>query len=253
MEAGRSLPPRGRGLPAPLAERLAAGCWIRTAHRGAPKVAPGNTLRALEAAAAMGVDLVEVDVRRTPDGVLALWHDAAVGSGGRLPIARTPYPELRSAVREALGEELVDLPAAAATVKGRAGLMVDLKEPGLVPDIVAALRAGEFEDAVVCGDFWRDLREVKQLAPALGTSLTLGVGWREGVAGPRVEEIDTDAVTVAWRHVNRDFLGRCHTRGLAVLVWTVDRPFRMRRLLRLGVDGLTSNRPDLLMSLEARR
>lgn len=242
----------GASLPATLARRLAAGRWIRTGHRGAPRVAPGNTLRSLEAAAQAGVDLVEVDVRRTRDGALALWHDPEVHAGGRRIVAETPFAELQVAVREGLGETLVDLPAAATALAGRAGLLVDLKEPGLVPAIVRALEASGFDNAVVCGEYWQDLREVKQLAPGLGTSLTLGLGWSEKVSGPRVEQIDTDAVTVAWWHVRGDFVERCHARGLAVLVWTVDKPRLMRRMLRLGVDGLTSNRPDLLMRLEDR-
>ena len=46
-------------------------------------------------------------------------------------------------------------------------------------------------------------------------------------------------------------MGRCHARGLAVLVWTVDEPELMRRVLALGADGLTSNRPDLFAAVEA--
>lgn len=239
----------GASLPRPLAERLASGGWIRTGHRGAPRVAQGNSLQALEAAAELGVDLVEVDVRRSADGALALWHDPDVRAARRLAVAETPLAELQAAVRQAFGGELVDLGTAAATLRGRAGLMVDLKETGLVPGIVRTLGDRGFDDAVVCGEYWEDLREVKRLAPRLGTSLTLGLGWRERDGGPRLETIDTDAITVARRHVDRAFVERCHARGLAVLVWTVDRPAQMRRLLRMGVDGLTSNRPDLLVEL----
>lgn len=244
----------GSSLPVALAERLAAGGWVRTAHRGAPRRAPGNSLQALEAAAELGVDLVEVDVRRTSDGALALWHDDAVEAGGRsLAVARTPFAELQAAVRGESGADLVELGTAAAALQGRAGLMVDLKEPGLVPDILARLREASLADAVLCGEFWDDLREAKRLAPHLGTSLTLGFGWREHGAGPAIEDIDTDAVTVTWRHVGRALVDRCHARGLAVLVWTVDSPGHMRRLLHLGVDGLTSNRPERLVALPEQR
>lgn len=242
----------GSGLPPALARRLADGEWIRTGHRGAPRVAPGNSLRAVEAAAGLGMDLVEVDVRRSADGALVLWHDEDVRAGRRLPVAETPLPDLRAAFLAAFGEELIELDTALLALKGRAGLLIDLKEEGLVEDILAALRARGFEDAVVCGEYRDDLREVKRAAPWVGTSLTLGLGWRERGAGPSVEEIDTDAVTVAWPHVDRDFVRRCHARGLAVLVWTVDNAALMRRLLRLGVDGLTSNRPDLLATLAQR-
>ncbi len=75
--------PVGAGLPSPLRERLAAGRWLRTAHGGAPYAALSNTAGAIEAAAALGVDVIEVDVRATADGRMVLWHDedVVVGSG----------------------------------------------------------------------------------------------------------------------------------------------------------------------------
>ncbi len=244
----------GSTLPPALAQRLASGGWLRTAHRGAPQVAPGNTARSLAAAAEIGVDLVEVDVRRTADGALALWHDPDVHAGGRrLEIAATPLLELQRAVERESGEELLDLAGGARAVAGRAGLMIDLKGAGLAEEIVATLRACAVDTAVICGELWDDLRAARRLHPAIGTSLTLGVAWSERRAGPRLDDIDTDAVTVSWNHVDASFVRRCHERGIAVLVWTVDRPARMRRLLQLGVDGLTSNRPDLLAGLARRR
>jgi len=47
------------------------------------------------------------------------------------------------------------------------------------------------------------------------------------------------------------FVARCHARGLAVLAWTVDDLSLMRRLLAMGVDGLTSNHPDLFARVES--
>ena len=239
----------GHGLPRPLADRIAAGGWLRTAHRGAPHVAPGNTLRSILAALDFGVDLVEIDLHHSSDERLVLWHDDAVPLRGRqLQIRDHTYAELAAAVTEELGEELIDLDRALGVAAGRAGLMIDLKTPGLAEHISAVVKGGEFSPAVVCGEYWDDLRTIRRLTPEVGISLTLDGQWSEA-KGPQIETIDTPAVTVAWPLVNRSFVGELHRRGIAVLAWTVDELALMRRLLELGIDGLTSNRSDLLSGL----
>ncbi|HET8626035.1 MAG TPA: glycerophosphodiester phosphodiesterase [Thermomicrobiales bacterium] len=247
---GSTYPPPGRGLPAPLADRLAAGHWLRTAHRGAPTVAPGNSRAAIAAAAALGVDLVEVDVHATADGQLALWHDDEVPAGrARLRIAATPLAELQR-VEVGQGERVITLADAMEAVRGRAALLVDLKADGLAEPIVATARRLDFGPVVVCGGYWESLRDVKRLAPEIGTSLTLDRDWRARYGDDAIERAGTDALTVDARILREPgLLARCHARGLAVLAWTVDRPADMRALLALGVDGLTSNRPDLFATL----
>lgn len=245
--------PVGRGLPAPLAERLAGGGWLRTAHRGAPEFAPGNSRRALDAAAALGVDMVEVDVHATVDGELILWHDDAIPAPeGRRVIAETPLSVLRR-LDLGGGERPITLAEGMEAVRGRAALLIDLKADGLAPAITETVLRLDFAPAVVCGDQWESLRAVTARNPAIGTSLTLGRGWARRWGEDVIESIDTGALTIDWRALDARLIERAHARGLAVLAWTVDAPERMRRLLDLGVDGLTSNRPALLMTLGHER
>ncbi|MBF6594487.1 MAG: glycerophosphodiester phosphodiesterase [Thermaceae bacterium] len=236
----------GAGLPLPLAERIAGGDWIRTAHRGAPRVAPGNSARAIEAALDLGVDLVEVDLHATKDGHLVLWHDDEVRAvdGAELAIAASSLAELQ-ALDIGGGKCVITLEAGLNLAKGRAGLMIDLKADGLAEPIVSATRAAQFSPVVVCGGYWNTLKQIRDLAPEIGTSLTLTFGWKEVYRLGDATGIDTDAVTVDGRILSPEFVAQLHARGLAVLAWTIDRPEHMRTLLEWGVDGLTSNRPDL--------
>lgn len=235
----------GRGLPAPLWDRLARGGWLRTAHRGAPTVAPGNSRRAIAAAADLGVDMVEVDVHRTADGHLVLWHDDTLTiDGAPVALAAATKASLQ-AVDIGRGEHVIGLADGLAAVRGRAALLVDLKADELAEQIVATVRRCDAGPVVVCGHYWESLRDVKRRAPEIGASLTLDARWRDRYGDGVIERIDTDAVTVDWRALDPPFVARCHARGLAVLAWTVDDLPAMRRLLAIGVDGLTSNRPDL--------
>ncbi len=242
--------PVGAGLPPMLRERLAAGRWLRTAHGGAPYAALSNTAGAIEAAAALGVDVIEVDVRATADGRLVLWHDEDVVVGERhLPIAATPLDTLR-ALDLGDGVRVLELREVAGLVGDRATLMLDLKEDGLEHGIVEALRDNSFEPVVVCGHYWHSMREIKRQVPETAVSLTLDRSWQDRYGPALIERLDTAAVTVDWRVLDPALAGRCHARGLAVLAWTVDEPELMRRVLALGADGLTSNRPDLFAAVD---
>jgi glycerophosphoryl diester phosphodiesterase len=129
--------------------------------------------------------------------------------------------------------------------------MLDLKEDGLERGIVEALRGSPFEPVVVCGHYWGSMREIERQVPGTAVSLTLDRKWQDLYGPALIERLDSAAVTVDWRVLDPALVARCHARGLAVLAWTVDEPALMRRVLALGVDGLTSNRPDLFAAVEA--
>lgn len=194
--------------------------------------------------------MVEVDIHRTADGHLVLWHDDTMPMGdARIPLARANHAALQS-VDIGQGERIIGLADGLDAVRGRAALFIDLKADGLAEQIVSTIRACREQPVVVCGHFWESLREIKRRAPEIGTSLTLDQRWRQRHGDDVIERIDTDAVTVDWRILDAAFVEQCHACGLAVLAWTVDDLPLMRRLLAMGVDGLTSNRPDLFTRVD---
>ncbi len=244
----------GEKLPEVLAQKLQAKDWIRTAHRGAPQVAPGNSARAIEAAAQIGVDLIEIDVHATRDGSIVLWHDAEMtdADGAERLIAHSSLEELQ-AIDIGDGQRVIDLAQAIEIVRGRAGLMIDLKADSLEVPITRIVRDQQFDPVIVCGGYWRSLREIRRLAPGIGTSLTLSGHWKTAYGIADESQIDTDAVTVDGRLLEPGLMSRLHAHGLAVLAWTIDRPQDMHACLDLGADGLTSNRPDLFAEVARAR
>jgi glycerophosphoryl diester phosphodiesterase len=248
----RPAPLIGHRLPGALHDRLLAGDWLRTAHRGLPRSAPGNSLRAIAAAAALGVDLIEVDLHRTADGHLVLWHDDdLVAPGVKLPIARTTLAKLRT-VDLGGGERISELAEAMDLARGRAGLMIDLKAGGLAQGLVATARRLDFGPIVACGHYWGSLRLIKAFDPSIGVAFTLHRTWRRPLGAVQIERGHADAVTVNWRIIDHQLIRRYHACGVAILAWTVDDPAQMRRLLALGVNGLTSNRADLFEEVGSR-
>jgi glycerophosphoryl diester phosphodiesterase len=224
--------------------------FARIAHRGAPSVAPGNTSAALVAALVLGVDLIEVDLHATADGHLVLWHDPTIPSGqGKLTIARHSLARLRQ-IDLGRGERLIELRDAMELARDRAGLLIDLKADGLAHGIVATARECAFERLAVCGHYWSTLRLLRSLAPTVAIAFTINRSWQRVAAWPYLRRGDAHAVTINHRQLTHARVAQYRALNLAVIAWTVDDPTLMRRLLALGVDGITSNRPDLFATLE---
>ena len=225
--------------------------FLRIGHRGAPSVAPGNTRAAIVAALALGVDLIEVDLHATADGHLVLWHDATIASSrGKVTIARQSLATLRK-IDLGRGERLIELREAMELARDRAGLLIDLKARGLAHGIAATARDCAFERLAVCGHYWSSLRLLRSLAPTIAIAFTINRSWQRVAAWPYLRRGEAHAVTINWRQLTHARVAQYRALNLAVIAWTVDDLTLMRRLLALGVDGITSNRPDLFATLES--
>jgi len=215
-------------------------------HRGAAALAPGNSLAAIEAAAAQGARAVELDVLFGPGGGLVLAHDSAAAAG-------TP--------------SLDDGLALAA----RLGLIVqlDLKAPGVEAGAAAALRRHALLDrSFVSSPLVPALAELRRLEPTLARALTYpddryGVSHRRvlrpvvrpGLALMRallprripgwLEAAGAQAATLNSAVVTRAVVDACHAAGAAVYVWTVNDAALARSLVESGADGIITDDPRL--------
>jgi glycerophosphoryl diester phosphodiesterase len=184
------------------------------AHRGACWELPENTLAAFERAIEVGADFVELDVHATADGTLVVCHGRPAGG------------ELR-------------LDEAVATLAGRIGVMCELKAPWRYRrhDIVRRTVALLPEDAIVLSFDPRALQDVR------ARRVLQHVGF-----GVSIQRASTYAWGVGFhdRRVTRRGLSKARALGLVSTVYTVNDPDRMRELAALGVDGIFSDRPDLL-------
>jgi glycerophosphoryl diester phosphodiesterase len=220
---------------------------VRVGHRGAAALAPENSLAAIEAAAAHGMDVAEVDVNRRADGVLVLAHG---------PVLAADAPVLDEGLELAAGLGLA--------------VQLDVKLPGAEREIVAALRRHKLlEGAFVSSFTMATLRAFAQEDPALPRSYTYPDD-RYGVAGVRalrpalraglaamraalprrlpawLRSVDAAAATLNWTVVSPAVVGACHALGAAVYAWTVNDPSVVKTLLETGIDGIITDDPRLL-------
>lgn len=234
-------------------------------HKGADLIAPGNTVESFHAAAAVGVDTIEMDVLWLPDAHLPLeqraplvvahdWEDAA---------RRTPL-QLTEALDAFLQPPLQGIE-----------IDLDIKLPGREEEIVDALRERDLVGrAMISTMEMHTLRRILVLEPALrrgwtypkvtkdwaskrwarGPMLAAMVAMRHrlpGLAAQKLPQFNVEAMWVYHPLVTPRLARICDLAEVELIAWTVDDAARMEKLAAAGVHGLVSNDPRLFRSLTA--
>ncbi|MFE9403218.1 glycerophosphodiester phosphodiesterase [Streptomyces sp. NPDC006530] len=269
-------------LPTHTAQARAARAITVYGHRGAAAYAPENTLSSVQRAADLGTRWVENDVQRTRDGALVVIHDTTLA---RTTDAKRRYPGRSPwSVGSFTLAEIKTLDAGGwfaprfhgervptlAEYLGRLdrtgqGLLLELKRPELYPGIEdqtlrALARAGWLDGPHLA----RRLVVQSFSAPALRTTHRLRPAVRTGFLGnPPVSELKryaafADQINPEQRAVTSPYVNAVHTTlgphrlPMRVNAWTVDSAPDATRLVRLGVDGLITNRPDVIAKATRR-
>src|SRR5689334_16427508 len=232
------------------------------AHRGGAATAPENTLAAFQAAAAAGVLSWELDVQRSRDGELMVFHDdtldrTTTGSGllgdySYIELARLDAGSWFGAQwrRERI-PTLREVIALAQDVGAR--LLIELKSPARYPGIEAQVvdllaRTGFAPHCMILSFDAAALARVHALAP----TLPLDLNYVGRVFGPPPAVPDLRAVGPEWHLLaaNPARVRAAHAAGHQVYTWTVNSPAALRLLREIGVDGIISDRLDLLRNEE---
>ncbi|MCS6862521.1 MAG: hypothetical protein NZT92_19640 [Abditibacteriales bacterium] len=228
-------------------------------HRGAAGVEPENTLRGIRYALSLGVDRVEIDVHRCKDGALVVMHDTTVdrttnGTGKIADLTLVEIKQLDAGKGERVPtlQEVIDVFKEAWAQGSQTLLQIELKGEGTAAPTVEVVKCNGIADKVVLTCFSAErLAEAKRLLPQVRC------GFLTSTLEPDPLEIarQVGAGAVHLRHdlASRAWVERTHAAGLQARVWNIDEPERMRWAIALGVDGIGSNRPDLLLKVLAER
>jgi glycerophosphoryl diester phosphodiesterase len=224
-------------------------------HRGASAAHPENTLAAFRGAIDQGADGVELDVRRTADGALALCHDEVLPDGRAVvDVQQAELPPAIPILAQALD---VCRPLAVVNVEIKnwpADGDFDPREQ-VASDVVALLHArGELDDGriLVSSFHLPTVDRVRELAPGLATGWLLGLSDDLGPLVDRAAAAGHVAVHPHHALVDAALVARAHDAGLAINTWTCDDPDRIRWLADLGVDAVITNVPDVALEALGR-
>ena len=244
---------------------------VAMAHRGGAlhpdNLGRENTLAAFASAVGLGYHYLETDVRATRDGAVVVFHDAhldrVTDRSGR--IADLTLAEVRRA--RVAGTEEVPTLSEVLEEFPEIRVNIDVKARAAIEPLASVLAAHRALDRVCVGSFSE--RRLRSLRRRLGPGVATAAG-PVGVAGERflpgampaslrspapVLQIP-EAVSVGGRVVHvvtPRLVEQVHRAGKHLHVWTVDQPARMHRLLDLGVDGLVTDRTDVLRDVLAER
>ena len=218
---------------------------IKIAHRGASAYEPENTLRAFEEAIRLGADMIELDVRFSKDREPVVIHDDRLErtTDGFGFVGDKTLAELKT-LDAGRGEKIPTLREVLDITKGRARLVIELKEEGTEEFALDLIReSGSADEVIVVSFSLAILRKVKELSRDIRTGVIYFMS-----ANPirRAKESSADTIAPYHYFVTKALVKEAHENNLIVIPWTVDSKSRAQKLIKMGVDGIVSNRPDLI-------
>ena len=243
------------------------------AHRGGAKLAPENTIPAIDNGMRLGSDGFEIDVQLSADGVPVVIHDQTLErtTDHNGPVSALTADELARVDAgfrfEADGGhpfrgQGIGIPRLVDLLKRHpdARVIIEMKggQPELAQAVSAAVRKTDAVKRVCVGSFYQHaLNAIREADPDIVTSAsTSEARWtlhRSWVRWPWVGKQPYVAFQVPeyagrMRVVSPAFVRQVRKQGQVVQVWVVNEPDDVRRLLDWGVDGIISDRPDIAIA-----
>jgi glycerophosphoryl diester phosphodiesterase len=231
-------------------------------HRGASAYLPDNTIESFQQALIDKADMIELDVRRSVDGELVLYHDWYVQSefGISKPAALATSEEIGRFCLSR-GIKLATLDEVLSNFAGKIKINIELKAGGYEIDVLNAVyKYGIAADIVMSSFFPWVILKLKDLDSNIKTGWIVGqeqVLFLNRFGGPPVEMLfkymKAESIHLHYKIITKRLVKTFHSRGVPVYAWTVDDIALTKKLIQMGVDGLITNKPGQLHNLLYRQ
>ncbi|OIJ96011.1 glycerophosphodiester phosphodiesterase [Streptomyces colonosanans] len=217
--------------------------FLTIGHRGVMGVEPENTLRSFVAAERAGLDVIELDLHLSKDGVLVIMHDADVDrtTDGTGPIAGKTLSELR-ALDAGRGERVPVFEEVLDAV--RAPLQAEIKDVAAARTLAEVMRRRDLVSRVQVSSFHdQAITEITRLVPGVRTALIAGrygtdVVDRAVAAGARTVCLDIRRLTL-------EVVEHARKADLKIIGWVVNTQDHLRLVRALELDGATTDYPEI--------
>lgn len=223
------------------------------AHRAGAMYAPENTVAALKEAIAAEAEIAEIDVQQTKDGVLVILHDTSFKrtTGLSQKVWETDYSTVATLDAGASfsslfsGESVPTLEEMLEEAKDKIQLMVELKSTGhdenLVESAIEQIQAAEMEDQCLLASMDLELlKKAKEIAPSIETVYITTLLVSEDYNSSFI-----DRYSVETSFLTSEMIETVHSAGKKVYAWTANKEENIRKIIRLGADGLLTDNPIL--------
>ncbi|MCK5467607.1 MAG: hypothetical protein KAI99_03840 [Cyclobacteriaceae bacterium] len=234
------------------------------AHRGGAKLAPENTLGAFQNAINLGVDMIEIDVEQTGDSVVVVLHDGKVDrtTNGIGKIESLSYDYVRDLdagswfSEDFQGERIPTLEEVLQLINGQVILLIEIKDgsetyPGIEKRTVELVHKHKADSWTIIQSFNKKaIDRVKILDSSLRTYYLLGGGFNafyEEAMATSSFDFGHEGVGVHQKYLNKENINSLIKAGIKIFAWTVNDPGDMDKFLELGIDGIITDSPDVLI------
>lgn len=241
--------------------------FVVIAHRGASAYYPENTMAAFEGALEMGSEMIELDVMMTKDRVPVVFHDASLNkhTDGKGPLKNLTLAELKkldagSWFHEKFrGERIPTLDEVLEFAAGKIALNIEIKTEAVTDELrdgveeksLRLVKKYGMENHVLFSSFdYRTIRHLKELDPDISAALLYNKR-RSGRLMPSelIKKYEADAFNCNYFQLNKKRHSDLKSHGIPTFIYTVDKRTRMKKLLEMGVQGIFTNKPDVLIDV----
>jgi len=252
--------------------------WV-IAHGGGQSLFPANTMMAFDGSMQMKVDALEMDVSLSKDTILVCHHDETIDrvTNGKSKIADLTFKELQSYNcahnfvdihgNMPYRDTLISIPALSEVFKkyGNSYMIVELKDKGergkkAVDELIKLINEYSLHDKIIVASFHHDIlmyfyknsgkeipisaskKEMKEFI--LFTKTHLGIFYHPKAVAFQLP-LREGNINLATQKI----VSKAHQRKIAIHYWTINDKKTMRQLINMGVDGIITDRPDLMIEL----
>lgn len=223
------------------------------AHRGASRQERENTLQAFAKAIELGADGIELDVQKTADNRLAVFHDSSIK--GR-KISSLSLADINK-IAQGENYQVSELEEVLNLIAGKAKVQIEIKQRGYEREVAeVALKILKPEDFIIISFQAKSLQTIKQIFPEVKTGLIIGTDYG------RITQIlwfafrrnkilpSIDMFSIEWRIWISGFSKLIPT-SHPLFVWTADGESLIKSLLAdSAVSGIVTNLPDRALKLK---
>ena len=249
------------------------------AHQGGDRVWPGDTLYAFEQAVDIGADVLEMDAHITKDSQIVLMHDERIdrttdGTGLIEDLTLSQLKQLDAAYQWSNDDgktfpyrgQGIQVPTLEELFQKfpemRYVIEIKLTQNPIDKPLCALIRKYDMQDRVVIASFHDEaMQNFRKTCPEVATSASrgevtkfvlLGKVFLSGLVAPQYQSIQPPydpAESMNIPIMTKRFISEAHAKNIAVEPWTVDDPQLMKQYIEWNVDGIMTDRPDLMIKV----
>ncbi len=218
---------------------------LKVGHRGARAYEPENTLRSFQKAIELGADAIELDVRKSKDNYIVVIHDDNIEktTNGEGLVSNLNLNQIKSYSANK-NEKIPTLEEALDFIGNRVKVFVELKELGLEEKVLDIIYRKGLENSVVIVSF---LEGVLKRTRELDAKVEIGLVYAKHKNPIKAAlELKAQFLLGFYRFVHTTNVQKAHENGIKIIVWTINSAQEVADFKEKGVDGIASDKPDIL-------